>query len=458
MTATTRRTVKRPWRYASMLSLASCVVLLVAPMAQTSRVVAPQLRSRYVSLADAATVSTISVLLSTTIQLSRPDSVFVESTGIVAPGTPASAGSIVVTFDGEPVTNAAAIDWRESFDPVRHSFDVVGATRATAGRHTVRLVATPIAGSLTIAETSNLSVFVHPARTVVARRLNKAAGPFEFRTFGTTGPDTPHRSLLNATVDGRLKTVALASVSALRARHDGDAMIGIYRNGRHHGPASSLWSVNDICTCAETEAPLFSQAVVGATGRKRSVVSLDASELPWWTSLGENPASYSVPRGARLVVLNGVQVAGGARALASGYPDEIGTATDFWCLATDQGWPGCAPVGTDVLAAQGVLRLPRGASGVAMFEAKSRVQADGADAGGTVSMWLTVDGVREGSTGTQELRAPSSISQRTIAASYLAAGSSRLQPGSHVVRLYARADGSFIHVSLVRDLSLVWFD
>jgi hypothetical protein len=235
-------------------------------------------------------------------------------------------------------------------------------------------------------------------------------------------------------------------------------MIGIYRNSVHPDPAASLWSVNDICTCAETQAPLFTQAVLGATGRKHSLVSLDASEFPWWTSIGENPASYSVESGARLVVLNGMHVAGSAPTLANGFPDLRGTATDYWCLASDQGWPSCAPVGTDVLVAQGVVNVARDASGVVMFAAKSRVQADNADAGGTVSMWLTIDGVRKGASGIQELRAPSSVSERTIAASYLATGSAHLQPGQHIVRLYARADGSFIHVSLVRDLPLVWFD
>jgi hypothetical protein len=321
----------------------------------------------------------------------------------------------------------------------------------------VSLVAQPVAGALTVSESSNLSVFVNPARRVVARALGRVAGPFGFRTYGTRGPGTPHRALLRAGVDGRLKTVALAAVSAIRARHDGDAMIGIYQNGFHPGPAASLWSVNDICTCAETEGPLFTQAFF-AGGRKRRVVSLDASEFPWSTSQGENPASYSVRPGARLIVLNGLRVAGRAPALAAGFPDSRGTATDFWCLASDVGRPGCAPVGTDVLLAQGAFQIGRGDSGVVQLAAKSRVQADNADAGGSVSMWITIDGVRRGSTGVQELRAPSSISERTIAASYLSAGLERLQPGRHVVRLYARADGSFLHVSLVRDLPLVWFD
>jgi hypothetical protein len=428
---------------------------LLATSASTSGVLSPQLGSRYVSLAQDATVSRSTTLLSTAVGLPRRVCVFVEATGTVAPGTPTSAGSIVATFDGKPVTSTSTIDWHESLDPVRHTFDVVGAVHAPAGTHTVTLVAKPIAGSLEISATSNLSVFVHPAPTVVARALAKKAGPFEFRTYGTSGPDTPHKALLRASVDGRAKTVALGSLSAIRARHDGDAMIGIYRNGRHPGPATSLWSDNDICTCAETEGPMFAQAWFG-TGSKHRVVSLDASEFPWSTSQGEDPASYSVAPSARLVVLNGM-LAGHAPPLAQSLPGAAGTALDFWCLATDQGWPGCAPVGTDVLVAEGVVGVPAGAPGVVMFDAKSRVQADGADAGGTVSMWLTVDGVREGSTGMQQLSEPSSVSERTIAASYLTAGSERLAPGRHVVRLYARADGSFIHVSLVRDLPLVWF-
>ena len=447
--------LNRGVRYGLVLPLTCCLVFVASPSARPTRLTGHQLRSQYVSLAHDVSVSTPTTLLTIELRLARRVSVFVEATGTVAPGEPAAVGSIVATFDDKPVTSTSTIDWRESFDPVRHTFDIVGGTQASAGSHTVRLVAEPTSGSLTVSATSNLSAFVHPARTVTVRTLGGAVGPFAFTSYGTSGPDTPHRALLRARVDGRLKSVALGSASAIRAGHDGDAMIGIYRNGHHPDPAISLWSVNDACTCAETEGPLFSQAFFGTTGRKHNVVSLDASEFPWSTAQGENPASYSVEPGARLVVLNGLHMAGYARAIqVSG---NSGTTWDYWCLASDQGWPGCAPVGTDVLVAQGVVHIPPASSGVVMFEAKSRVQADNADAGGTVSMWLTIDGVREGATGTQELRSPSSVSERTIAASYLATGSARLQPGPHVVRLYARASGSFIHVSLVRDLPLLWF-
>jgi len=418
----------------------------------------PQLRSAYLRLPHDRVVSERSTLLAARIRLVRADSVFIETDGTYAPLMLQSAGRIFVAVDGRRVTNESAIDWRESVDRVRHSFDAVGGPRLAAGTHTVSLIAEPLEGAFTVSASSNLSVLVHPSRQVVSRTLARARGPFQFDTYGTKGPDTPHSELLRAPVDGRRRTVVLASGSARRARHDGDAMIGIYSNGVHPGPYASLWTVNDICTCAETQGPLFTHAFLGAGKKKRKVVSLDATELPWWTSVGDNPASYWMQAGARLIALNGLRVAGYARALATGYADLAGTATDFWCLASDVGWPDCAATGTDVLVAEAAFRVHRGDSGVVLFAAKSRVQADSADTGGTVSMWMTIDGARKGSTGIQELRAPSSVSERTIASSYLSAAPERLRPGRHVVRLFARADGSFIHVSFVKDLPLVWFD
>jgi hypothetical protein len=93
-----------------------------------------------------------------------------------------------------------------------------------------------------------------------------------------------------------------------------------------------------------------------------------------------------------------------------------------------------------------------------MFVAKTRVQAGWDDAGGTAKLWLAIDGVRRGSIGEQELAAPSTISQRTISASYLAAGPKRLRPGRHTIEVHGQIDGSFYAVSFSRDLPLVWFD
>ena len=83
---------------------------------------------------------------------------------------------------------------------------------------------------------------------------------------------------------------------------------------------------------------------------------------------------------------------------------------------------------------------------------------DNADPGGLVQLWLTIDGIRRGSLGAQEIKAPSGVAQRTVSASYLSAGKGALKPGRHTVGVYARADGQFVHLSLVRDIPLVWFD
>jgi hypothetical protein len=116
------------------------------------------------------------------------------------------------------------------------------------------------------------------------------------------------------------------------------------------------------------------------------------------------------------------------------------------------------PLGTDVPLARATVTIPPLGDGTVLFSAKSRVQGDSADGGGTVSIWLTIDGRRVGSVGVQRLASPFCESQRSISASYLAAGAGALSPGPHVVEVHGRADGDFIHLSLVRDLPLVWFD
>jgi hypothetical protein len=118
----------------------------------------------------------------------------------------------------------------------------------------------------------------------------------------------------------------------------------------------------------------------------------------------------------------------------------------------------CDRIGRNILIASETFVVPRNHSGVVFFTAKSRVQGDNADPGGLVQLWLTIDSIRRGSLGAQEIKAPSGVAQRTVSASYLSAGKGALKPGRHTVGVYARADGQFVHLSLVRDIPLVWFD
>lgn len=109
-------------------------------------------------------------------------------------------------------------------------------------------------------------------------------------------------------------------------------MLGIYLNRRHPGTNRSLWTINDTCSYAEVQAPLFTQAVL--RGGRALDSSFDATEYPW-TSYDpsqppeEDPAVYLVRPSATLVVLGGgLRVFGKGESLLPGYPDQWGTVWD----------------------------------------------------------------------------------------------------------------------------------
>jgi hypothetical protein len=417
--------------------------------------------SVYASLVADRTVDARTTLLRATVRLVRPETVLVTSDGSYAPLGPTSAGRIVVEVDGRRASNGSTLDWRGSLAPEEHSFDAIGLVGLPAGRHSVTLVGEPVdrlAGPFVVRATSNLSVLVHPAAHAAARTLGQASRSFDFRTSGINNQPTmlPHTPLLSVRTGGAADVIALASASDLPALPDraGDPMLGLYLDGRFLGIDRSSWSVNDHCQCAELRAPLAVQGRFLLRGEH--LISLDASEFPWNDRQGENPVRYRIGAGGRLVaLLGGMNVAGVGQ---SRLPLTGASPWDYSAIGSSTGWPGVPPVGTNVLLAQETVTIPAHDDGVVLFAAKSRVQGDSADGGGTVSMWLTIDGRRVGSVGLQRLSSPYCESQRSISASYLAAGSGSLSPGAHVVSLYGRAEGTFLHLSLVRDLPLVWFD
>ena len=461
----------RPRAHAQLAIAVALLSTTTVAAADRAQPASPQARSSYRALGTDVTVSERTILLASRVRLTRADSIFVSADGSYAPVEAASAASLFVRIDGRRVTNESSLDWRVMPNPwavpVRHSFSAIGAARLSEGRHLIELVGEAPAGSFTVAPGSNLTVFVHPADQVAVGRLGQEAGPFAFTTRGRSPSNPPHAALVSVRLKSRVPAVALGSASLRAATGDqsswGDPMISIYGDGRHPGNASSLWAVQEIGS-NELEAPVFMQALFRG-GASHSTVSLDATEFPWFDAGGplQNPiedgAQYVVRPTALLVALSGgLDVYGAAPALAQGHAESNGTSLDYYCLASSSGFAGCEPVGSDVLLARAKFRVPAKHSGVVFFTAKTRVQGDNADPGGLVSMWLTIDGMRQGSTGVQEIAAPSGVSQRTITASYISAGHNTLTPGTHVVRVYARADGQFVHISLVRDIPLVWFD
>ncbi len=102
--------------------------------------------------------------------------------------------------------------------------------------------------------------------------------------------------------------------------------------------------------------------------------------------------------------------------------------------------------------------------------AKARAQADSSDGPGQVMLQLEIDGQMVGSMGVQQLGGNegslgTSVSQRTLCASYLAARNDRLDPGEHIVRLLAQVVpfdpdpiNQFRHLSFYNDRPLIlWF-
>jgi hypothetical protein len=300
---------------------------------------------------------------------------------------------------------------------------------------------------------------IHPSDQLVAKSSLQDSQAFNYLTSGDNpGIATPHDPLLSASANlsSASDVVALASARVYHGGSGsgtyGDAMLGIYLDGSNPGNGQSTWSVNDIWTGAETQAPLFAHAFFASMPSGNHTVSFDTSEFPWTGQ--EDTVVYTVGAGATFLVLrDGLTVRGSAP-----ISQALNNSIDYIGIGTNENWPGVPAVSTDVELASSTFVVPPGHSGVVMFMAKSRVQGDSADAGGTVSLRLSLDGSFVGSTGIQQLKSPDSVSQRTISSSYLASGSLALTPGSHTIKAIARAEGSFKHLAMNKDLPLLWFD
>lgn len=424
--------------------------------------------SRYAqTLVESQLDATPVTLLSTTIELARPTWVYLQSDGVLAPGGSARA-SVAIQIDGQPASNVAAVDWRRSLAPQPHTYSVIGARLLPAGRTRIDLRASASGASARVPAGANLSVLVDPAERVTEQVLARDTAALAFDTAGSPerSPlrDGGHAAVLSqdaGTAGGPLVAMAAASVT-LAAEDYGDAMLGIFVNGRQPPVDAMTWSINDLWLGAETEAPMFSQALVMAPPVP-GVVQLVASESPYFqpVNASTNGVRYSVGRGARLITLRGgMRVVGRALAPHFDYRDDgRHRRYAYVCIGSNGFKPTCPKTATSVTLAEGAICIPPGHGGVVLMAAKSRVQGDDHDAGGTVTLQLMLDGQPVGSRGLQVIGPqPHSVSTRTIGASYLAAGEQRLDTGCHSVRAVGKASGDFRNLSMNADVPLLWFD
>jgi hypothetical protein len=411
--------------------------------------------STHLSLKADVNITSDKPLLSATLTLPKAATLLLVADGRYGP-LGHNAANIYIAADGAKASNDSHIDWTQSTNMQQHCFNAIGVVTLGAGTHTIDLVADYIGGGgFYVGAGSNLSVMVDPATEVAQAVLGADAGPFDFTTVncgdGCAVPHVPMVSQKLAVASPTDPVILLASGRSYAAQAYGDAMWGIYVDGAYRGNGAGLWTVNDIWSGAETQAPMFTHAFVTGLAAGTHTFSLDATEFPWGST--EETVIYKVGAGTRLVALRGMAVRG-----SSPQSTVLHDTTDYFCIGTSTGWPGVPTVGTNVLLAQAPVNIPPGHSGVVMFIAKTRVQGDQTDAGGTVSLWIAIDGVKVSNDGIQQLAYPCSSSQRTVTASYLSTGASALSAGTHTVQVFGKATGSFLHLCMNKDLPLLWFD
>lgn len=403
-------------------------------------------------------------LLSSMIYLPSARWIYVQSDGRFFPEGPAFA-SAHIEVNGTKISNDSAIDWRGSTRPKQHSFNVIGAAYLGVGAHTITLRGTTVGASVLFGGGTNLSVLATSATLVNNLSLASDSQLLSFNTVGVPEgmaiPNTAFASLLSAQIGNNSgPVIALASGSGFPAAGQyGDAMVGIYINGAEPNIDSMTWSINDLWTGAELLAPMFSQALFGPSPTNSSV-QLVASESPYYTNVINN-VQYKVMANAHLVTLGGGAMTFG-KAVTPGYSysnQGLYRRYAYICVGSNDSGTGCPATGSEVLIAAGQVCIPSGHSGEILFSAKTRIQGDTADGGGTLLLKIKINGNTVGQTGVQDIGPqPDAVSTRTISASYLSAGVNRLPPGCHTAQAFGQAIGDFRNVSMNADMPLIWFD
>lgn len=407
-------------------------------------------------------------LLSMRIHAEKPSWLYVQSDGVYAP-TGETIANAYITINGKPVSNDSVTDWRGSRAPQPHAFNTIGAVRVEAGWVRVVLHGRSNGGGARFHAGSNLSAMLDPAREVVVTQLARPSAWLDFDTRDTPEGEPLPRSGYRHALAHRAGTsggmvVAMASGRSYAATSPGDAMWGIFLDGKQPPTWRMTWSINDLFReGAETQAAMFSHAVLEMP-KGGGEVSLVTSESPYYQPkmASTNGVKYRVGTGARLITLSGgMRVAGSARAAPRYYKaNGLNSRYSYICLGTNGFNPRkCPPLGGNVVLGKSRVCVPRGHNGVVLFASKTRIQGDQHDPGGDVSLRLRINGKYVGSTGYQSLGPlPHSVSTRTLSTSYLAAGTSALAPGCHDVEAVGFAKGNFRNISMNADMPLLWFD
>ncbi len=396
------------------------------------------------------------------IKLTKNQNVLIVADGSFLPYTKQGKGQIVIQIDGDTsASNNSIIDWRNAKVHLAHPFNCISSARLSKGIHTIKLIAfvdpeTPNS-NFKVGKGSGMSILVDAAPTIVSSRprnpdlvINQNTGK-----KGGLAPIPMTNIMTNEVNVGTDPTnvVTLSSGSAKRDCGDGDAAWGIFLNGDEciiNG--NSQWSVQDILEEAEVEAPMFSHSMHSLTGINS--LQLKASELSF--TYFENAVCYKIDKTTRLITLHGMKLSG-KYSITNNYcnREEWGVFGSSNTTADNKNYP---PVNIPNVVMSAEINIPLGHNGIVLFLSKFRLQADPNDNGGEASLWLNIDGVDVGTLAVQGFGKPHSDSSRTISASYLSSGNQKLAVGSHIIKVYMKAEGDFRHIAHSIDLPLIYFD
>ncbi len=433
------------FKFFSILIISAMIMTILGPMT----ISAAGSDSQYLSLGSDTTVTGTTTILTKTITFSSATKVYISSAGRYFSSSNICAG-MQLKVDSEYIGNASILDWSSSSLKAQHSYDCVAGVTVGAGTHTFSLVAKYYsgAGNLMIGAGSNLSIMTNVTVDMQMDTLGSDSQIYNFTTNGIQpGTPIPHSKILSCTVNPSSgPIIAMGSGRVIYGNHDGDAMLGIFCDGNSLPNNEGQWTVNDIWGPAELHAPIFCHAYIKKSGSHN--ISLEASELPWRTVDGENPCQYKVGSSTALVVLAGEQVVSGSAANNS----DTWNTIDYQFVGDGSG----SGFGTTLDLATENVYIPSDHNGVVFFDAKIKMQPNGTNQTGIARLWIEIDGVPCGSAGVQEVISPNNISERTLCATYMSAGSNALKPGNHTVKVRTSCSGFPNYV--LGETSLVWFD
>lgn len=418
--------------------------------------------SVYLSLNADAFVSGPRTVLSKTIYVPHDGWAYLQSDGRYFSSTMPTGGlaRTYIMLDGVKISNDSTIDWTGGTHVSQHCFNAIAAAYLTQGYHDISLNAE--GQSFYIGAGSNLSLVASAAAQAVVSTLANDAGPYSFSLpsgglpDGSTVPNFVVTSQYVSTTAGQ-PIISLASFSETNAGRNGDALLTIYKDGAQPTLSQATWTNNDGYPVIELRAPMYSHAYFDTSGGS-SAISLNASLYPWSVNGQPNNVTYQVDKSAQLVSLVGGMTLYGKVLSTWNSPQNESHFGYFWCIGSDQSWPGCPATNTEVKLATTTITVPATHSGEVFFTSKIRMQGDPSDGGGNVFLYLKIDGQPVSSYGVQGITAYDGASQRTLSTSYFTAGGLRLSPGSHTVEAWVKASGSFIHMTASADLPLIYFD